>query len=72
MTDDQEKARRERAAASRRSRRLLDLALGYLEAAETSARNAGLLRQAGTLRRLDQEGLALAKSWPENKSGRQP
>jgi hypothetical protein len=66
----QEKVRQEREAAARRARRLLDGALGHLEAAVTAAERAGLNRQAGTLRRLDREGLALLQSWPEDKSGR--
>jgi hypothetical protein len=56
---------KERAAAGRKARRLLDLALGNLEAAVAKAEEAGLGRQAGTLRRLDREGTALLQSWPE-------
>ena len=70
MTSEQEKAKQQREAAGRKARRLLDLALGNLEAAVTAAESADLSRQAGTLRRLDRMGKALLQGWPDDKSGR--
>jgi translation elongation factor EF-Ts len=70
MTSEREKARLEREAAGRRARRLLDKALGDLEAAVTAAEKAGLKRQARKLDKLDREGVVLLQSWPDDKSGR--
>jgi hypothetical protein len=70
MTSDQEKAKREREASARRARRLLDIALGHLEAAQVAAVKAELIRQGTTLARLNRDGTKLLQSWPEDKSGR--